>query len=277
MSASSPTRRSDANRRAAGNQEVLLKANNEEQILTSFSQDGRIMLFTAAKPDTGLDVFVLPLDGSSKPAPLIATWLAESQAQRSPDGRWVAYMEQEVSGRADVFVRPFTRPGAAADVEAKWQVSTDGGGFPRWLAGGRQLSYVTGTREAPRVIVVDVLGASDGAAAASQAFRWDPPRPLLSLPRGATLFALANDGKRVLAATPVETNAPPRPLTVVMNWLTEIERRCDYPLAHILALYDVRPLVMALMGALADADDRVRFRHLTGTISGTIVATIALV
>jgi hypothetical protein len=33
----------------------------------------------------------------------------------------------------------------------------------------------------------------------------------------------AGDGKRLLAAMPVETNAPPRPLTVVMNWLTGIE------------------------------------------------------
>jgi hypothetical protein len=189
------------------------------------------MLFTAAKPATRLDVFVLPLDPSTgsgqaapshEPVPLITTRLAESQAQLSPDGRWVAYMEGEINGRPEVFVRPFALPVTAAAAETKWQVSTDGGAFPRWLAGGRQLSYVSGTQEAPRVVVVDVMGASD-AATSAQAFRWGPPRPLLSLPRGVTLFALADDGKRVLAATPVETTAAPRPLTVVMNWLTDVE------------------------------------------------------
>ncbi len=81
------------------------------------------------------------------------------------------------------------------------------------------MSYVTGTIESQRVVVVDVVGA----AASTQPFQWGPPRPLLSLPKSMSLFALTNDGKRVLAATPVETTAAPRPLTVVMNWLTGIK------------------------------------------------------
>jgi hypothetical protein len=104
--------------------------------------------------------------------------------------------------------------------DTKWQVSTNGGDSPRWLAGGRQLSYVipAAEGEAQRVVVVDVTGSSNGPQAA-QAFQWGRPRPLLSLPKGTTLFALANEGKRFLAATPVETNAAPRPLTVILNWL----------------------------------------------------------
>jgi hypothetical protein len=98
---------------------------------------------------------------------------------------------------------------------------------PRWLAGGRQLSDVTGILEAPRVVVVDVMGAS-GVVSAAQAFQWGPPRPLLSLPKGTTLlFALTNDGKRVLAATPVEANAAPRPLTVVLNWLNTVNEQSN--------------------------------------------------
>jgi hypothetical protein len=66
-------------------------------------------------------------------------------------------------------------------------------------------------------VVVDVLQAPDAARA--QAFQWGAPRPLLSLPKGTTIFALTRDGKRLLAATPVAANATPRPLTVVLNWL----------------------------------------------------------
>ena len=82
---------------------MLFKGDNEGQIPTSVSQDGRTLLFTAAKPGTRLDVFALTMDGSHQPTPLIATRLAEAQAQLSPDGRWVAYTEQEVGGRPEVF------------------------------------------------------------------------------------------------------------------------------------------------------------------------------
>jgi hypothetical protein len=94
--------------------------------------------------------------------------------------------------------------------------------FPRWIGGGRQLSYVTGPEDARRIVVVDVLHTLDVARAA-QAFQWGAPRPLLSLPKGTTVHALTSDGKRLLAATPVETNATPRPLTVVMNWRDGIQ------------------------------------------------------
>jgi eukaryotic-like serine/threonine-protein kinase len=207
-----------------GDDEVLFKTDsNEVMTLTSLSQDGRTLLFTSAKPGArSPDVFALPLDGSGKASPLIATpLLVESQAVLSPDGRWVAYTESEIGGRPGVFVRPFARPGTAPAAGTKWQVSTDTSGYPQWRAGGRQLSYVSGPLGAGRVLVVDVLPSDSNAAVPT--FNWGPPRPLMSLPKGSTLFAYAGDGKRLLAAMPVETNAPPRPLTVVMNWLTGIE------------------------------------------------------
>ena len=72
--------------------------------------------------------------------------------------------------------------------------------------------------------VVDVMGASDTTTAA-RAFRWGPPRQLLLLPKGAgSLFALARDGKRLLAGIPVETNVAPRPLTVVLNWFSGVNQ-----------------------------------------------------
>jgi eukaryotic-like serine/threonine-protein kinase len=216
-----------------GNDEMLLKESGAMRP-TSISRDGRSLLFTVLRPTTGLDIWVLPLDGDRTPYPLVATPLAERDAQLSPDGRWVAYVEQDPAGRSDVFVRPFAPAGSPA-AETKWQVSTDGGDLPHWLHDGRQLSYVIWDGDAvrptvqsllvspvrldaSRVVVVDVGGSPD-ARNATDGFQFGPPRPLLTLPRGTTLFALADEGKRVLAATPVETNAAPRPLTVVLNWL----------------------------------------------------------
>ena len=66
------------------------------------------------------------------------------------------------------------------------------------------------------------VGLSD-ATTAAQAFRWGAARRLLSLPKGAgSVFTLTSDGKRVLAATPVEIDAGPRPLTIVLNWLNGV-------------------------------------------------------
>jgi serine/threonine protein kinase len=59
----------------------------------------------------------------------------------------------------------------------------------------------------------------------TQGFQWGPPRPLLPLPRGTRLFALADDGKRMLAATPASTSTAPRRPTVVLHWLEDLEPR----------------------------------------------------
>jgi hypothetical protein len=48
---------------------------------------------------------------------------------------------------------------------------------------------------------------------------------LLPLPKGAgSLFALTPDGKRLLAGIPVEANIAPRPLTIVLNWLSGVNQ-----------------------------------------------------
>jgi hypothetical protein len=85
------------------------------------------------------------------------------------------------------------------------------------------LSYVTAGRDdAGQIMVVDIVGSS--TASKAEGFQWGAPRRLLSLPRGATLFALKDEGKRALAATPVQTNTPPRPLTVILNWLNGVSQ-----------------------------------------------------
>jgi Tol biopolymer transport system component len=210
-----------------GNEEVLFRA-NEPLTPSSVSADGRFLAFGFPRRETrSPDLFVLPLAGPAEgrtPHAFATTPLIEVDPQISPDGRWVAYVETDPGssgriGRSEVYVRPFRASAEASPSGTKWQISSEGGRYPRWFAGGRQLSYVTGPEEARRIVVVDVFDSGDTAREA-QAFQWGAPRPLLSLPRGTTVFAIARDGKRILAATPAEANATPRPLIVVMNWLT---------------------------------------------------------
>src|SRR4029079_13148541 len=62
---------------------------------------------------------------------------SEQEPAFSPDGRWLAYVSTE-TGREEVFVRPFPR------LNAKWQVSGDGGSRPAWAPSGRELYYQNG-------------------------------------------------------------------------------------------------------------------------------------
>lgn len=111
------------------NDEVLLKKQSEVVTPNSFSPDGRLLLFNVSNATTQLDVWALPLDGNRKPYPLIAAPLTQRDAQLSPDGRWVAYVEQDLAQQRTVFVRPFSSPGAPA-TDVKWQVSTGAATFP---------------------------------------------------------------------------------------------------------------------------------------------------
>src|SRR5260221_2321015 len=54
---------------------------------------------------TQLDLWVLPMaEGERKPAPFLHAEYNESQAQFSPDGKWIAYVSDE-SGTTQVYMR----------------------------------------------------------------------------------------------------------------------------------------------------------------------------
>ena len=72
--------------------------------------------------------------GDKKPFPILESPFAEGFAQVSPDGKWLAYNSNE-TGRPEIYVKQFPEgPG-------KWQVSTDGGQFPRWRRDGTELFF----------------------------------------------------------------------------------------------------------------------------------------
>jgi eukaryotic-like serine/threonine-protein kinase len=110
----------------AKDEELLLKS-PEDKYPTSWSRDGRFLLYTAVGPKTKEAIWALPLKGDQKPFPLLRAEYNAEGGQFSPDGRWVAYSSQE-SGREEVYVRPFSpAPPAAQTQGGKWQVSAAGG------------------------------------------------------------------------------------------------------------------------------------------------------
>ena len=116
--------------------ETLLLEDDLGKFNGSASPDGRFLMYVAGGGIIGRsDIWVLPLSGERKPAPFVETRFLESQGQFSPDGRWVAFMSNK-SGRPEVYVTPF--PGRTREQ----QVSTAGGGWPRWNRNGKEVFYL---------------------------------------------------------------------------------------------------------------------------------------
>ena len=114
--------------------EELLYASETIKRPNGFSPDGRFLAFYELGAETNQDVWILPLTGDRKPFPFLKTSFSEAHASFSADGKWLAYQSNE-SGRTEVYVAPFPGPGR------KWQVSAQGGAYPLWRQGGREILY----------------------------------------------------------------------------------------------------------------------------------------
>jgi Tol biopolymer transport system component/predicted Ser/Thr protein kinase len=182
---------------------------------TNWSKDGRFLLFTSGSPRTGVDIWVLPNpglgSGDTKPMPLLATQFNESNAQISPDGRWIAYATNESSASA-VYVRPFSAEAAGGG--AKWLISKGISLFPRWRSDGKQLLY---TGISLDLMAVDI-DTSKGFQAGTPRRLFTAPPPLVNVG-----WSMTADAKRFLFIT-TANGGRPAPFTVVLNWAAGLKK-----------------------------------------------------
>jgi eukaryotic-like serine/threonine-protein kinase len=118
----------------AGSEELLLES-PQQKISNDWSPDGRFILYFVPDPQTSFDLWARPVEEKRKPFVFLNTKFSERKGRFSPDGRWVAYQSNQ-SGREEVYIRPFPEPGG------QWQVSTEGGIWPRWRRDGKELYYI---------------------------------------------------------------------------------------------------------------------------------------
>jgi Tol biopolymer transport system component len=178
---------------------------------SSWSRDGKTLLYSQADGVKPLRIWMLPVSGSAagKPAPLHDATAYESGAEFSPDSRWVAYASTE-SGQMEIYVQPFPGPGA------KTRVSTNGGTSSRWARSGREIFYQSATNEGLMSVDVQTVPA----------LRLGLPRELTKT-RFGTTWDPTPDGKRFL----VEQNAAlaagsvGRRMIEVNDWFEELKRR----------------------------------------------------
>jgi hypothetical protein len=157
-------------------------------------------------------LWLLPLAGDHRPTPFLQTPFIKTQAQISPDGRWIAYTSNE-SGTDEVYIQSFPKAGN------KRQASTNGGVQPRWRKDGQELFYLASDQ---RLMAVRVK--------LDAAFEAHAPVPLFRtrlIPQGSqslglpTAYDVSPDGQRFVVTIPPEDLGPP--ITVVLNWIAALK------------------------------------------------------
>ena len=198
-----------------GSKEKLLETSGISEIPFSVSSDGRYIAYMRRdlKSSTGWDIWALPMfpdkSGEQKPFPVVATNFIDITPSFSPDGKWLAYANNE-TGRFEVYIQPF--PSGAG----RWQVSTAGGATPNWRKDGKELYFFSLDQQ---VMAVDVQqnGASLQLGAPHALFK----ATTVSGPSGP--YTVSADGKKFVMNT-VLPQSITEPLTLITNWPADLKQ-----------------------------------------------------
>jgi eukaryotic-like serine/threonine-protein kinase len=192
-----------------GAEERLTSASRHQQPLF-VTPDGRFVAYQEESPETGFDLWLLPLEGDHAPRPLLQTKANERLGSLSPDGRFLAYVSDQ-TGRDEVWVRPFP------DGQGAVQVSNDGETDPLWAPDGRTLFYrnLAGNRLFAAAVGRDP--ALSFGVPTSTAGWWSG-----GIPYGRN-YDVTPDGRRLIVVSVSETAG--NEVTVVVNWLEELRRK----------------------------------------------------
>ena len=182
-----------------------LTTSDSGQFPSSWSPDEKILAFDEVHPDTGLDIWLMFMEGDEAPQPFLQTNFNERRAMFSPKGKWLAY-ESDESGSSEIYIRPFPGPGR------RWQVSADGGTMPRWNVDGEELFY----RNGGKMMVVPVETEGE--------LKLGNPRLLFELRSVSDKYDVMPDGQSFVMIVDSEAAPPPTQLILVQNWAEELKR-----------------------------------------------------
>lgn len=187
---------------------------------STWSTDGRSLIFTEFTGQSNSNIWVRSLDGESAARPLMTEPYREEFPVISPDGRWIAYeSDQSQPGRGDIYVRPFPNV-----EDGKWLISTRGGEAPMWAPKGLELYYYASRMMVVKIETEPVFAAGNP----EELFRGD-----YFVTHSISPYDISPDGQHFLmikeapepseAAEPVEI-PPITELIVVNNWDAALKR-----------------------------------------------------
>ncbi|HEY5657821.1 MAG TPA: protein kinase, partial [Myxococcota bacterium] len=183
---------------AGGSAEAqALLRNDNAKFTCDVSPDGRWAMFSERDED-GMNLRVIDID-SGEDRDWLHTDHDEKDCRFSPDGRWLAYVSNE-SGDDEVYVDRFPDRGE------RFRVSTAGGSSPVWRRDGRELFYVSQTRD---LMAVPVDMESELAPIGTQ-------QKLFTTRLRRAYFDVSPDGERFILLQLVEPEVSA--LTLIQNW-----------------------------------------------------------
>ena len=189
-----------------GGSHVLFKSGAPE-FPSSVALSGHVLVYTSLRDaPRGPDIWIrTDLGPSPRMHALIEREGAQTEAQLSPDRRFLAYVSNE-GGPKDVFVAEFQLDAVSGAATAVRSIRlSEGGGFaPRWRADGRELFYLK----------------ADGAVMSIEFSPTHPTLPtaakrIFAVPNVISEWGVTPDGERFLFAVPI---VPPPPFNVVQGW-----------------------------------------------------------
>ena len=239
------------------NRRTFTGDNNEVPIWTP---DGkRVAFYSARAQNPGL--YREPADGSQPPQLLTPMASNGAPTSFSPDGKFLAFIQQGVQTGADIWVLPLEgerkpRPFAQERFNegwasfspdgrwlaymsdesgqgeiyvrpfpgpgGKWQVSSGGGNYPVWARSGRELFYVNGDKLMTAPVETSPTFSSGTPHLLFVKASLLIPQTLGLGPYFAKPYDADPDGKRFLVVK--QSVSAPTQINVVLNWFEELKK-----------------------------------------------------
>ncbi len=194
--------------------ETIIREGDASVAPTDWSPDGRYLL--AERYLNGrTEIWLFPVTGDESPRPVLTsatTQGLQTSGQVSPDGKFMAFT-MTVSSGPQVFIVPF--PSGIG----MWQVSLDGGHWPRWRRDGKELYFVS-QRNVLTAVDIHAKGDSLEVGHPMPLFPFRPG-PIYRL--GMIGYDVAADGQRFLLNAAADENN--RPLTLLVNWDAGLKKK----------------------------------------------------
>jgi eukaryotic-like serine/threonine-protein kinase len=169
--------------------------------------DGRRVIFATPSGAGDNDLMEMTLDGTRQVRALANSHFNEASGELSSNARWLAYMSNR-TGRPEVYVTSYPDT-----TRGRWQVSTAGGGTPRWSKDGKELFF-----SAPGSTVMSVRVTGSATA-------WEATAPEVVMRPSAgqvvSSYDVSPDGRRFLVVEPPALSTPD--LVVVQHWTEELK------------------------------------------------------
>ncbi len=190
-------------------EEQLIYGSKLASYVTSISRDGqKLLLSINAQGPQKWDIGIYDLT-EKKYDPLLTSQFNEWIGGFSPDGKWFCYQSDE-TGKYEIYIRP------TDGSQSKWQVSTNGGTGPNWLASGKEIVFTANNEQ---LFSVPITISGDQIVVGQSKLLFKPDSGFQT-----TIKDVSVDGKKILVQRTLNAQSL-KSASVIFNWQNLVEKK----------------------------------------------------